>query len=271
MITLEINDYHKAILPLSHVNINTLFAEAVILQRISGTIYVDCEKDPSTFYVVHPYGMSLLYGDTDNEYFHYALLEYITNSKQIRHKPEWLQIAPEGAWTSKVESMVNSHNCANHQNPIIKQQRVNFIFNKESYHQSKEHYHSQGTCIMQTTKEQFLSLTGSVSPRCFWSNADQFLAEGIAYSLLDNEEVASTAFSAYRKGHQLEIGIETSEAYRGKGYAYSVCSALIDYCLKNELEPVWACRLENEGSYKLALRLGFTPTTTIPNFGLAYF
>ncbi|WP_410514949.1 GNAT family N-acetyltransferase [Paenibacillus sp. BR2-3] len=269
MIKLENRHYNKAIAPLSHVKINTMFAEAVIRQRIPGTIYVDCVEAPSSFYVVHPYGMSLLFGNTDNEYFQHNLYEYITNTRRIRNQPEWLQVAPEGAWTGTIDSIINSYNCTVHENTIIKQTRVNFSFDLEAYQRTKKQLHNHEHNVMQTTKEQYLSLSGSVTPKCFWRDADQFLTDGIAYSLLENGEIASTAFSAFRNEHQLEIGIETSEAYRGKGYAYSVCSALIDYCLNNQLEPVWACRLENEGSYKLAQRLGFTPSITIPYYRLA--
>lgn len=60
----------------------------------------------------------------------------------------------------------------------------------------------------------------------------------------------------------------TVDAHRGKGYAVSVCSALIDYCLDHDLEPVLACRLENEGSYYLAQKLGFRPSVTLPYYRL---
>jgi hypothetical protein len=35
------------------------------------------------------------------------------------------------------------------------------------------------------------------------------------------------------------------------------------------LEPVWACRLENDGSYKLAQKLGFEPVLEIPYYRLS--
>lgn len=279
MIILENKDYLKAIALLSHVNINTLFAEAVIGQRIPGTIYVDSDQEPRTFYVAHPYGMSLLFGNSDNEHFNRGLFDYITNKNRNRRKPEWLQADPAGAWNDKIDAMLNSHNskvdkngetaCMDGQQTIIKNTRVNFSFNDEAYHRTKEQFRGHGHEVVRTTKELFLGQPGSVTPRYFWQDADQFLETGIGYSLLCDGEIASTAFSAFRNERQLEIGIETSEAHRGKGYAFSVCIALIEYCLDNRLEPVWACRLENEGSYKLALRLGFEPTITIPYYRLA--
>jgi RimJ/RimL family protein N-acetyltransferase len=66
----------------------------------------------------------------------------------------------------------------------------------------------------------------------------------------------------------LEIGIETLEKFRGMGFAYHASAALIDHCIENGLEPVWACRLENQGSYYLAQKLGFVPSRMMPYYQL---
>lgn len=278
MLELESKDYYKAIMPLSYVNINTMFAEAVVNQVIPGIVYVDCVDNPSTFYVAHPYGMSLLFGESDNEVFKRNLFDYITNKNKTRHQQEWLQVDPAGDWTEILESMYNSHNSKlmnnddsshmNDQPAIIRNTRVNFSFNRETFLNSKGSFHSQDHEVVRMTKELFLSQAGSVNPKGFWRDAEQFLTDGAGYSILCDGQIASTAFSAFRNEHQLEIGIETTEAYRGKGFAYAVCSALITYCLAHRLEPVWACRLENEGSYKLAHRLGFETSVTIPYYRL---
>ncbi len=47
------------------------------------------------------------------------------------------------------------------------------------------------------------------------------------------------------------------------------CSTLIEYCLENSYEPVWACRLENVGSYKLAEKLGFEMYGEVPYYRLS--
>lgn len=278
MIELESKDYYKATMPLSYVIINTMFAEAVIRQVVPGKVYVDCIHNPHTFYVVHPYGMALLFGESDNEVFNRDLNNYITNKNKTRFNPEWLQVDPASDWIGVIDSMLNSHNSKvmnnedsadlNDQRAIIRNTRVNFSFNRKEYLLTKELFQSHDHEVVRMTKELFVAQTGSVNPKGFWRDAEHFLAEGIGYSLLCEGEIVSTAFSAFHNEHQLEIGIETSEAFRGKGYAYSVSSALIDYCLNHRLEPVWACRLDNEGSYKLARRLGFEVSLTIPYYRL---
>jgi len=82
--------------------------------------------------------------------------------------------------------------------------------------------------------------------------------------------LVSTAFSAFVHGHLLELGIETLAGFYGRGFAQFTCSALIDYCLENNLEPVWACRLENTGSYKLAQKLGFEVEHLLPYYQLPF-
>jgi RimJ/RimL family protein N-acetyltransferase len=98
---------------------------------------------------------------------------------------------------------------------------------------------------------------------------EDFKNNGVGFSLYHNGKLAATSFSSFRFKEKLELGIETAEEFRGKGLAQKVCAALIDYCIENNLEPIWACRLENTGSYKLALKLGFEPFLEIPYYRLS--
>jgi RimJ/RimL family protein N-acetyltransferase len=107
-----------------------------------------------------------------------------------------------------------------------------------------------------------------VVPKYFWKDAEHFYKSGKGFSLIYENRVASTAYSSFIHDNLLELGIETIESYRGKGFAVLTCSSLIDYCLNNNYEPVWACRLENVGSYNLAQKLGFEPTLYIPFYRL---
>ncbi|MNW46565.1 GNAT acetyltransferase [compost metagenome] len=278
MIELENKYYYKALPLLRQVEINTMFAEVVLNHDISGSVYVDCLDNPRTFYVVHSYGMSLLFGDLGNEAFMDKLYHYVTNQSATRHQVEWLQTDPAGRWSEVMDSMLLTYNGQLEKNGLLPEEierksmlrntRVNFSFHRDAYLESKQNFPKHGEPIICVTKEQFLTQTGSVIPSFFWRDEEHFAKEGVGYSLLRDGKIASTSFSSCRTGNQLEIGIETAEAHRGKGYALSVCSALIDYCLEHELEPVWACRLENQGSYYLAQKLGFRPTVTLPYYRL---
>ncbi|KWX77598.1 GNAT family N-acetyltransferase [Paenibacillus jilunlii] len=280
MIELEVQDYYKGLPALDEVKINTLFARAVLEQHIPGKVYADSKAKPGAFYVVHPYGMSLVYGNAAAPDFYHWLSDYITDRAEKRVQAEWLQGDPAGAWSERIDAIAAVHNSAlpvsgrgaqqDDQRAIQKNTRVNFRLDHEAYFAARAQFFKQEADLVRTGKEHFFAQTGSVLPRFFWRDEEHFVAEGAGYSILEDGGVASTAFSSCITADQLEIGIETAEASRGKGYAFTVCAALIDYCLDHRLEPVWACRLENQGSYHLAQKLGFKPSLTLPYYRLVH-
>ena len=276
MILLNKSEYNKILLPLKEVVINHLFAEAVLLGHANGKVYVDQAMNPTSFYVCHPYGMSLLFGDTRNEKFNIWLLEYALNNLKTRNSYEWLQAFPE-TWNHIIQTHWKEHLIKQEDNynlidehRIEVNTRVNFKFNKTTYLQFKDKHPLENGSVIRTTDKIFENMEGSVIPRRFWENSVDFLNRAIAFSVLEGDKVAATAFSAFLIGNQLEIGIETSEGFRGKGYALAACSALIDYCLEFDLEPVWGCRLGNTASYLLAQKLGFEPVIYWPFYRLNY-
>ena len=275
MIQLDKNDYVKVLESLETVEINHLFASAVALGHINGTISVDNKENPTSFYVTHPYGMSLLFGETTNEKFNEWLLGHALNAYKTRDQYQWLQVFPR-TWNELIAKQWSEHLVKSKDNtagilnkPIEENNRVNFKFNKTNYLEFKSKYNSSEIKVFRTDRKMFTKMHGSVIPIRFWDNADDFCNRAVAFSILDHDEVAATAFSAFIVGKQLEIGIETLSDYRSKGYAIAVCSALIDYCLENDYEPIWACRLENNASYLLAQKLGFEPTVFWPFYRLS--
>jgi RimJ/RimL family protein N-acetyltransferase len=151
-----------------------------------------------------------------------------------------------------------------------KHTRVNFQFDPIQFKVKSRNSSAltNGAWIERTTADIFSKSDGSVIPWYFWKDAGDFVQNGVGFTVFVDDLPASTAFSAFIHEPCLELGIETAEAHRGQGYAYVACSALIDYCLSNGLEPVWACRAENAGSMKLARKLGFMESRRLPYFRL---
>jgi len=267
--------YDKLIEPLKQVAINHLFARSVIEKGISGSVFVDDLNNPKTFYIKHSYGMTLLFGNSDNEIFNRSFKEHALNVNNTRDSFEWMQAFPND-WDNVLSDLFgdkllkSSENNTKIETGIIElNTRVNFKFNKDEYLKLKPKSESSGISIVRTDRQIFRDMKGSVIPFYFWESEDDFLENGIGFSLLYNGNLASTAYSAFIQGDQFEIGIETVEAYRGKGFAEQVCASIIDYCIENNYEPIWACRLENIGSYKLAQKLGFIPSLEIPYYRLS--
>ncbi len=271
---LDRKDYSKLLEPLKKVTINNLFARFVAEGFVSGKVYVNDVHEPSTFYILHPYGMSLLLGSHKNEEFNKSFKEYSLNINKIRSRHEWMQAFP-ASWDSVLNKMLigcmikSSDNNENQESGLIElNTRINFKFDRNNYLKNRKNLDLSDFKIVRTNRQIFEEMKGSVVPSLFWDSADDFLKKGIGFSLYFDNKLASTAYSAFVLDNKLELGIETVEDFRGLGLALYSCSSLIDYCLENDYEPVWACRLENKGSYKLAQKLGFKPSVEIPYYRL---
>ena len=274
MIKLEKKDYQKAESSLARVSINNLFARSVIKHHVDGIVHADSDSKPSAFHVVHPYGMSLLFGSTANRSFNRQFTKYMLNRTERLNRSEWLQAYPE-RWNHLISKMlanklvkVSGEICVEKETSVFEFSRVLFKFDPNLFIRNKVVFRFPGINIRRTDPDVFQTMSGHVIPRFFWKDASQFSRNGIGFSAYTNNNAISTAFSSFLHGNKLEIGIETVPEFRQQGLAIATCSALIDYCLKNKLEPVWSCNLQNRGSYHLALRLGFIPVKTLPYYRL---
>jgi GNAT superfamily N-acetyltransferase len=274
MIELSVEKYSLLEEPLKKVEINNLFARSVIEKKVKGTVFVDKIEKPKTFYVVHPYGMSLLFGDNGNESFNNQFYDYSLNRKQVRTAFEWMQAYPNN-WDSTLSDLfgnklVKASETADMQREFIElYTRVNFKFNLERYLDFKKNNITENYKILRTNKESFKDMKGSVVPSFFWDNAEDFCKNGVGFSLYYQDKLATTAYSAFIFDKELELGMETFPEFRGRGFAQYACSVLIDYCIQNDYEPIWACKLTNTPSYRLAQKLGFVPALTLPYYRLA--
>lgn len=274
MIELSRNSYHLLLPLLDEVKINTLFARFILEHKVTGKVYVNRLENPSVYYIEHPYGMSLLLGDTGDEAFNRRFVEYALNTNGNRKHYLWMQAYPK-TWNDKLESLLGIKlvQAGNHENQVQSKivelnTRVNFKFNPDKYNRFRQTLTGKNCEIVRTDEKLYAAMTGSVVPCHFWDHATEFVKNGVGFSLLYEGKLATTAFSAYIFEGVLELGMETFPEYRGKGLAQWACAALIDYCLERNYEPVWSCRLENTASFNLAQKLGFEPTITLPYYRL---
>lgn len=275
MILLPVDRYYFLEKSIKEVQISNLFARSVIEKHVTGKIYVDNIIEPHTVYVIHPYGISLLFGDYKNVEFNDRFKSYALNIDNSRNKHEWIQTYPR-EWDTVLQELFGnliikfSENTEKQTKGVIElNTRVNFIFNRDKYLQRDKHILSGNDMIVDTDMLHLEQMQGSVIPLKFWDSAEDFIKKGKGFTLLHNGEVTSTAYSAFVHEDMLEIGIETVKKFRGFGFAELTCCKLIEYCLERELIPVWSCRFENTASYKLAQKLGFEPILMIPFYRLS--
>ncbi|WP_058303198.1 GNAT family N-acetyltransferase [Gorillibacterium timonense] len=271
MFPLSFAHYEAVLNELKKLQMNTLFAQAVLEDKVPGRIYTDDNSSPSAFYIVHPYGMSFLFGRPEDASFVQSLGAYITNEKQQRKQAEWLQI-DSPAWSEAVPELRDLSFGG-----VEEHVRVNFRFHEDRFRAGRAAVPDSGLPVLQLSREQAMGIPGTVIPSSFWRPEGLPSSAWIpsptpdpdaAFGVIENGVIASVAFTSYLSDRELEIGIETAEGYKGRGLAYESSSALIEYCLRHDLEPVWGCREGNIGSYRLARKLGFEPIRTLPYYHL---
>jgi hypothetical protein len=275
MIELTKNKYQEILPFIKQVDFNHMFAKSVLDDAIDGNVYVDSRENPSSFYILHSYGMALLFGNEKNPEFNSWLRYYLLNVGKKRSQVEWLQVFPD-AWSDKLSELLGENLLRKKEtqeiidesaaNKIVENTRVNFKFSYNAYRLFKENIMLKNYNIVRTNKELFSKMDGAVVPKAFWKSAEQFEQSGVGFSLIVDEKLVSTAYSAFIHDNQLELGIETVPGFKGKGFAAICCAVLIDYCIANDFEPVWSCKLENVGSFKLAQKMGFEPVSYRPYY-----
>lgn len=275
MVELNKNDYDQALALVNTIEFNTFFAKSVIKNPNTGKIYADKVDDPKTFYIVHQYSMSLLCGFPYNEEFNASFKVHALNQNQKRNTFEWMQVFPK-SWNHVLHDLFYENTTESGTNTLKRQKgiielntRLNFTLNLDKYCSQKISRLPPEMQIVRTNHQYYNEMQGTVLPSFFWESAEAFVQGGVGYSLLYEGALAATAFSAFILDKHLEIGIETIPEFRRKGCAELVCAALIDHCLSQNLIPVWACRLENTGSVKLATKLGFEISGRLPYYRLS--
>lgn len=274
---LPIESYPLALVFLKeNVTINHIFAEAVLIGKAEGIVHVDNIQSPRTFHVRHHYSMSMLFGDHTNAEFNGAFRKYALNVDNCRKEVEWLQAFPpvwdevlqQDLLTIRVSPLSSMSSQAQFAPCIQVHSRVNFRFDMSKFESRTQRSCSPVITVVPINETLFHTLEGAIVPKIFWKTAEEFLVNGIGYCVMVNEEVAAHAFAADVLHHEAEIGIETVPAHRGHGYAELAAVAMIEHCIKHHLTPVWACRLSNDASYRLAQKVGFVVTQYIPYYFL---
>ena len=83
-------------------------------------------------------------------------------------------------------------------------------------------------------------------------------AGGFGFCAMDGETIAGWCTAEYVSEGQCGIGIETIEAYQGRGVATALAGAFVDQCGERGITAHWDSWAANTPSVKVAARVGFT-------------
>jgi len=230
--------------------------------------------------------MSLLVGSPGAPRFNEDLREFMLNAGRHRSKREYLLVHPDDWCTEIAESLgprlaeidFSSEDVAacieRHEDDVVLNRRINFVFDRQRYRDFQRLNHDELARLHQNIsplgEDEFSSFDGHVVPKYFWNNYEDFKKYSKGFCLKVDEKTVSAAFCSFYSTAYLELGMETAENYRGRGFSAATCSALIDYALERKLTPAWACILSNRSSCDLARKLGFEETLSLPCYMLPF-
>lgn len=250
---------------LQSVPINAMFAEAAL--DLGAPLWSDRAVDARVFHVAHPYGMSFVWGPAVDEAFP-AVVAHLVGR---RAGEEWLQVEPRWTdlgWDEALGAAGDAPSSHDRGVTTDRHTRVNFAFDEAAHAARRDALGPPDGWAARRAGAADFGWPGSVVPSHFWPDADAFLTHGGGVVLSRGDEIGAMAFGSYRGADRLELGIETAPQWRRRGLAAAAAAAMIRVTLDAGLEPVWSCREDNVGSYRLACALGFVPTSRTPYYHL---
>ena len=90
-----------------------------------------------------------------------------------------------------------------------------------------------------------------------YPNSEKALEDMLGFFLMKGDEILSEALAGAEIMGTREIGIDTPEPYRQRGYATITCAKLIQFCEQQGLQTYWNCNKFNAASVALANKLGY--------------
>jgi RimJ/RimL family protein N-acetyltransferase len=252
---------------LDRVPVNTGFARAVLDGTARGTLWCDRPAEPRAFHAAHGYGMSLVWGAAVDAAFGAVVARLRGGAARGE---EWLQVDPRWsglAWDAALGAVPFDAPAAAEPGATARHVRLNFAHRADARRAARPL--PAGWRARAATAADF-GWAGEVVPAGFWPDAASFLAHGggvVAERAVDGAPGA-IAFASYRTGDDLEIGIETAPAFRGRGLGAHVAGAFVDVVRGDGLTPVWSCREDNVASVRVAVAAGFVPTARLPYYHL---
>ncbi|AJS59313.1 GNAT family N-acetyltransferase [Paenibacillus sp. IHBB 10380] len=91
----------------------------------------------------------------------------------------------------------------------------------------------------------------------FWDSEEQFLSKGFGCIALEGDEIVGICYSSFITNETHAIGVETLTEHQRKGIGYQLAARVVNEIIENGYTAYWDCSMDNEGSIKLAEKLGF--------------
>ena len=208
-------------------------------------LFVDTESNPGIFLLLYPYH-AFFVGNPDNSVVH-EMLDLIPEETQMHLNAE--------KWLPKLKEHRFPGTLLNKRRFKLSHQDLNL----KNIVQLKKHLPT-GYNVERVDRETALRLPQMlnvhISP--YFGDIDSFLEKGISFCVKHGDEPISMAGSCIPYTKKLEVQIATIDLveYRRKGFGTATAIALLEYCLRNDIEPHWDAT--NEPSAIMAEKLGYS-------------
>lgn len=230
--------YRKINHLIEQINIEKVYPLSIVEGYQSGEVFVDDIDNPMMALFWHYCGFAFVAGVCNEEIYN-DIYRMIRNPAQIHSNRLVMQAEKDNAFDGFHD--------------LVRRERYIFSF----AHPSNRFSVPIGCRLCPITGDNYGLLQGRIIPSFSWENQERFLKNGFGFCLMKENEVLACAFSAAVSNQYVDIGIETNERYRGKGYGKIVASVMVEEIMNQQKIPVWACDTQNEGSMRLACALGF--------------
>ena len=241
----KVSDYEKIQYLIKQIKIERAYPLSIIEGFQRGEIYVDVVENPTVALFWHYCGFAFIAGLCNEKIMNDIYNMMLNPTKEHNNR---LVIQSENSL-----KIYDTHNIT---------QRDRYIF---TYDNTTKYIPVTSGCeIHAITRDNYHLIQGRITPNFSWANKKEFLENGFGYCLMREDRILACAFSAAVSKDYIDIGVEASAEYRGKGYGKVVASAMVQEILRQGKTPMWACDTENEGSMRLACSVGFRVIGTHP-------
>ena len=242
-------------------------ALSVVYQQYPGRVFVD-DRENSRVAIVWALGRwAYIEGEGFSERFTELLGDFIRRvvipDSQLLNM-DWfeLYVPDSGDWETAVAHHLSGFDSSMHFESV-------FAWDEAAYEGFRSDYTFPPDAS--TAKADLPILSEKV--RSSRSISDELkLKTAIGFRVFsDGVPVAQCRSNGFSLGSRFMIDVVTFDTIRrGKGYATAAAVALLDYCRKNGLIPLWETTEDNAASRRLAEKLGFVEVESYPVFAIEF-
>ena len=235
-------DYRKIDHLRDQIRIEKVYPLSILEGIQKGEIYVDNDVDPTAALIWHYCGFANILGDYDERFIEETI-------SMMKDPPEGHsgRLALQSENDSCLEEMILKA-------PMVaKHERYIFEFVKEK----DDILHTSEADLEEISDDNYGLMKGRIVPTFSWENKEEFIKNGFGYCLIEDGKMMACAFASGVSKDYVDIGVETAEECRGKGYGRIVSAAMVKEIIRRGKTPVWDCDTRNEASMRLACSVGF--------------